>query len=100
MQCRHCGKRYSANHSAPWPGGFESPGTWFFAAVVSAAVSAVLFWFDMGLWKWGALTLATIFAVLVPSAMADCRGPSGLHTTGGETCPECGGINEVKPWSL
>lgn len=76
-----------------WPGGFEPPGVWVIAGGVAVAVAGVFFWLEVWVWRWVAVGVAAFILAQTPIAWLDCR-------RGGSTCPDCGGVNTVRPWSL
>lgn len=100
MKCKSCGKRYAANISQPAPGGSSAPGVFFILAVLLYAITGLFFVFHPGFWKWIALGVSVFVSIVVLTAWTDCRGPAGLHDSGGEECPFCGATNTVYPWSF
>lgn len=93
MKCRHCQRRYSAADGQPAPGGSSAPGLLCVFAGMLYLMAALLFVWQVGLWKWLALGLAAFVTLQALIAWGDCRSSGG-------TCPACGAANHVYPWSL
>jgi hypothetical protein len=100
MKCKHCGHRYGADIAQPAPGGSSAPGGFFVAALIGAGITLILFLTGSDLGKWLALGLTLVVLCNVFVAWKACQGPAGGSSTGGETCPECRGLNRVWPWSF
>ena len=100
MRCTTCHHRYSASWAQPAPGGTSAPGVYLIATLTLLAVSIALLFLDYAYAGWTLFTLAWLVGFRIPIALADCRGRAGGSEKSGETCPQCGRRNPIRPWSL
>ena len=52
MKCQHCGKKFPANIEATWPGGFDSPGVFFYFGILLFIAATILYLFSIEMWWW------------------------------------------------
>lgn len=63
-------------------------------------LAALMFFLAVPYAGWVFLALALLPAALIPIAWFDCRRKAGLSDHSGETCPQCGAQNVIRPWSF
>lgn len=103
MKCSKCGARFAADINQPAPGGSSSPGVFFIVSLLFTVLLAVFVLLDLNL-LWIIICCVVLLFSLVANlnAYTDCGselGPDG-ETIKGVSCPACGELNDVKPWSL
>jgi hypothetical protein len=62
MKCTHCRRKFPANIEATWPGGFDSPGVFFYFGMLLFIAATILYLLSIEMRWW----------IVLPSA--DSRG--------------------------